>query len=82
MRFPSFRGHPDQLGRRSAGEDALIGSKRKSYTPKFRVEAARLVIDTGRTIVEVAREIGVKNSEEIGTMRCCPPLPSAMVILR
>ena len=36
-----------------------MGAKRKSYTPKFRAEAARLVIDTGRTIAEVAREIGV-----------------------
>src|SRR5699024_6128944 len=34
-------------------------AKRKSYTPKYRQEAAHLVIDTGRTIVEVAREIGV-----------------------
>jgi transposase len=42
-----------------AGEDALMGARRKSYTPKFRQEAAHLVIDTGRTIVEVAREIGV-----------------------
>ena len=33
--------------------------KRKSYTPRYRAEAARLVIDTGRTIAEVAREIGV-----------------------
>lgn len=36
-----------------------MGAKRKSYTPNYRAEAARLVIDTGRTIVEVAREIGV-----------------------
>ncbi len=36
-----------------------MGAKRKSYTPKYRAEAARLVIDTGRTIVEVVREIGV-----------------------
>jgi transposase len=33
--------------------------KRKSYAPRYRAEAARLVIDTGRTIAEVAREIGV-----------------------
>ena len=33
--------------------------KRKSYTPKYRREAAHLVIDTGRTIAEVARDIGV-----------------------
>lgn len=36
-----------------------MGAKRKSYTPKYRQEAARLVIDTGRPIAEVAREIGV-----------------------
>ena len=33
--------------------------KRKSYTPKYRREAAHLVIGTGRTIAEVARDIGV-----------------------
>jgi len=33
--------------------------KRKSYTPAYRREAAHLVIDTGRPIVQVAREIGV-----------------------
>jgi transposase len=36
-----------------------MGAKRKSYTPKYRREAAHLVIDTGRTIAEVARDIGV-----------------------
>lgn len=36
-----------------------MGAKRKKYTPKYRQDAAHLVIDTGRTIVEVAREIGV-----------------------
>jgi transposase len=33
--------------------------KRKTYTPAYRREAAHLVIDTGRPIVQVAREIGV-----------------------
>ncbi len=36
-----------------------MGAKRQSYTPRFRQEAAHLVIDTGRTVAEVAREIGV-----------------------
>lgn len=36
-----------------------MGAKRKRYTPQYRREAAHLVIDTGRTIAEVAREIGV-----------------------
>ena len=33
--------------------------RRQSYTPDYRREAARLVIDTGRPIAQVAREIGV-----------------------
>jgi transposase len=36
-----------------------MGAKRKSYTPKYRQDAARLVIDTGRSIAQVARDIGV-----------------------
>lgn len=36
-----------------------MGAKRKSYTPQHRVDAARLVIDSGRTIAQVSREIGV-----------------------
>ncbi len=43
----------------SLGKDVVMGAKRKSYTPTYRREAAHLVIDTGRAIVEVAREIGV-----------------------
>jgi transposase len=38
---------------------SMAGRKRKSYTPRYRAEAARLVIDTGRPIAQVAREIGV-----------------------
>jgi transposase len=34
-------------------------AKRKSYAPAYRRDAARLVIDTGRPIAAVAREIGV-----------------------
>jgi transposase len=33
--------------------------KHRTYTPEYRVEAARLVIDTGRPIQHVADEIGV-----------------------
>lgn len=41
-----------------------MGAKRKSCTPKYRQDAARLVaarlvIDTGRTIAKVSAEIGV-----------------------
>ena len=37
----------------------MSGRKRRNYTPAYRAEAARLVIDTARPIAEVAREIGV-----------------------
>ena len=37
----------------------MSGRKRRNYTPAYRREAARLVIDTGRPIAQVAREIGV-----------------------
>lgn len=37
----------------------MSGKKRKSYTPEYRRDAAHLVIDTGRPIAVVAREIGV-----------------------
>jgi transposase len=36
-----------------------VGAKRKRYTPAYRRDAAHLVIDTGRPIAQVAREIGV-----------------------
>ncbi|MDZ7577732.1 MAG: transposase [Candidatus Nanopelagicales bacterium] len=36
-----------------------MGAQRKRYTPAFRREAARLVIDTSRPIAHVAGEIGV-----------------------
>ena len=36
-----------------------MGAKRKSYTPKYRQDAAHLVIDTGRSIAAVSAEIGV-----------------------
>jgi transposase len=38
---------------------SVASLKRRVYTAEYRVEAARLVIDTGRPIVAVAREIGV-----------------------
>ncbi|MGP5634782.1 transposase [Corynebacterium casei] len=36
-----------------------MSSSRKKYTPDYRQEAARLVIESGRLIVHVAKEIGV-----------------------
>ena len=39
--------------------DSISGVHRRKFTPEYRREAARLVIDTGRTVAEVARQIGV-----------------------
>ena len=37
----------------------IVSSLRKKYAPEHRQEAARLVIESGRPIVHVAKEIGV-----------------------
>jgi transposase len=36
-----------------------LPEKRKKYSPEFKEEAARLVVDSSRPIAHVAREIGV-----------------------
>ena len=36
-----------------------MSGKRKTYTPEYREQAVRLVVDTGRPIAHVAAEIGV-----------------------
>lgn len=36
-----------------------MSQTRRRYTPEYRAEAARLVIETGRPIAHVAQEIGV-----------------------
>jgi transposase len=40
-------------------KDVRISGKRRRYTPEFRQQAARLVIETGRPVAHVAAEIGV-----------------------
>lgn len=37
----------------------MSGRKRRSYTAEYKVEAAHRVIDSGRTISAVARELGI-----------------------
>lgn len=36
-----------------------MSTKRRSFTPEYKEEAAKLVIETSRPIAEAAREIGV-----------------------
>ena len=40
-------------------ESEVAASQRRKFTPEFRAEAVRLVLDTGRPIAQVARDIGV-----------------------
>jgi len=44
---------------RSRGEDVVMSSTRRRFTPEFRAEAVRLVVETDRPISHVAAEIGV-----------------------
>lgn len=36
-----------------------MSASRRRFTPEFKVEAAHRVIDTGRAVAEVSRELGV-----------------------
>jgi transposase len=36
-----------------------VSGKRRNYSPEFKDEAARMVVDSSRPIAHVAREIGV-----------------------
>lgn len=39
-----------------------MSRKRRSFTTEYKVEAARRVIDSGRTIAEIARELGINEA--------------------
>ena len=39
-----------------------MSGKYKTYSPEFREEAARLVVETSRPIADVARELGVSET--------------------
>ena len=45
--------------------------KYKTYSPEFREEAARLVIDTSRAIADVARELGISETSLGNWVRAC-----------
>jgi transposase len=36
-----------------------VSKKRRSFTPEFKEEAAKMVVETNRSIASVARELGV-----------------------
>jgi transposase len=37
-----------------------MGSQRREFSPEYKDEAVKLVVNTGRTVATVARELGVK----------------------
>jgi len=39
-----------------------LPGKTKNYSPEFRDEAARLVVETSRAIADVAREVGISET--------------------
>lgn len=41
----------------------IVSSSREKYTPEYRQEDARLVLESGRPIAHVSKEIGVARSE-------------------
>ncbi|PPI99535.1 hypothetical protein C5E43_29760 [Nocardia cyriacigeorgica] len=43
-------------------KDVSVSRKRRSFTTEYKVEAAHRVIDSGRTVAEVSRELGVHES--------------------
>ena len=58
LRLPPNGGHRDS-GIRSRWRDVFMSRTRWSFTTEYKVEAAHRVIDSGRTIAEVAPELGV-----------------------
>lgn len=59
VRLPSSSGHPICTDLVSVGEDVHCEFVKEKYTPEYRQEAARLVIESQRPIADVAKEIGV-----------------------
>jgi transposase len=41
---------------------SIMGRQRREFTPEYKDEAVRLVINTGRAVATVARELGVQES--------------------
>ena len=39
-----------------------MGKKRNQYTKEYKIEAVRLIVEEGRAISEVARELGTAQS--------------------
>jgi len=50
----------DSVGVTARDEESEVAAgQRRKFTPEFRHEAVRLVLDTGRPVAQVAHDIGV-----------------------
>ncbi len=47
-----------------------MGRQRREFTPEYKDEAVKLVINTGRPVTVVARELGVKE-QTLGRWATC-----------
>ena len=59
VRLPSSSGHPICTDLVSVGEDVHYEFVKEKVPPEYRQEAGRLVLESGRPIGHVAKEIGV-----------------------
>ncbi len=66
VRLTPSGGHPD-VGLGPASEDALMGAKRKSYTPQYRQQAADLVTGSSGGVEGSA---GGRGSRHYPALRC------------
>jgi transposase len=41
---------------------SIMGRQRREFTPEYKGEAVKLVINTGRTVATVARELGINEA--------------------
>jgi transposase len=48
-----------------------VAGKYRKFTPEFREEAARMVVETSRPIAEVARELGINETSLGNWVRAC-----------
>lgn len=47
-----------------------MGRQRREFSPEYKDEAVKLVINTGRTVAVVARELGIQESTWAGGSMC------------
>ncbi|TFD12994.1 hypothetical protein E3T35_06885 [Cryobacterium sp. TMT1-2-2] len=55
LALPPLSGHPTK-------ENVHMGKTRREFTPGYKDEAVKLVINTGRAIANVARELGINEA--------------------